>query len=117
MKAKVLRRDAKPGGGEGGETPMDVDQDAVADEDDAGIQTGRGVRKKNVGLLFFIQKNLRIQTKSADFGVTGEAIHVDIFCRYRSPTRKVKQKAEAGLTLYRALIHTIIYDVCFPFCY
>ncbi|KAF9644509.1 hypothetical protein BDM02DRAFT_938105 [Thelephora ganbajun] len=47
MKAKVLRRDEQLGGGEGGEAPMDVDQEAVADDDDAGIQPGRGARKKN----------------------------------------------------------------------
>ena len=49
MKAKVLRRDGQFGG-EGGETPMDVDQEALADDDDAGIHPGRGARKKNVCL-------------------------------------------------------------------
>ena len=65
MKAKILRRDVQLGGGEGGETPMDVDQEAVADEDDAGIQPGRGVRKKNVSFFFFIQDS-RIQTTLTD---------------------------------------------------
>lgn len=46
MKAKVLRRDGQFG--EGGDTPMDVDQEAVADDDDVGIHPGRGARKKNV---------------------------------------------------------------------
>lgn len=45
MKAKVLRRDGQFGEGE--ETPMDVDQEVVADDDDAGIHPGRGARKKN----------------------------------------------------------------------
>ena len=55
MKAQVLRRDEQLGGGEGGEIPMDVDQEALADEDDGGVQPGRGVRKKNVG--FPMQKD------------------------------------------------------------
>ena len=52
MKARILKRDEQPGGGEGGEVPMDVDQEAVADEDDAGLQAGRGTRKKNVSHSF-----------------------------------------------------------------
>jgi len=48
MKARVLRRDEQLVGGDGGEVPMDVDQEAVVDEDDAGVQAGRGARKKNV---------------------------------------------------------------------
>ena len=51
MKARVLRRDEQLGGGDGGEVPMDVDQEAVVDEDDAGIHSGRGTRKKNVSLF------------------------------------------------------------------
>lgn len=51
MKAKILRRDGQLGGGEGGETPMDVDQETLADDDEAGIQPGRSARKKNVGLF------------------------------------------------------------------
>jgi len=47
MKARVLRRDEQLVG-DGGEAPMDVDQEAVADEDDTGVQAGRGSRKKNV---------------------------------------------------------------------
>ena len=50
MKAKVLRRDGQLGGGEGGEVPMDVDQEVVADDDEAGVQPGRGARKKNVSV-------------------------------------------------------------------
>ena len=50
MKAKILRRDGQVGG-EGGEVPMEVDQEAVADDDDAEIHSGRGARKKNVGYL------------------------------------------------------------------
>jgi DNA methyltransferase 1-associated protein 1 len=50
MKAKVLRRDGQLGGGESGEVPMDVDQEVVADDDDAGVQPGRSARKKNVSL-------------------------------------------------------------------
>lgn len=46
----VARRDEQLGGGEGGEIPMDVDQEAVADDDDTGIHAGRGARKKNVGV-------------------------------------------------------------------
>jgi len=49
MKAKILRRDGQLGGGDGGETPMDIDQEPLADDDEAGIQSGRGARKKNVG--------------------------------------------------------------------
>jgi len=56
MKARVLRRDEQLGGGDGGETPMDVDQEVVADEDDAGVHPGRSARKKNVS--FFIQEDL-----------------------------------------------------------
>lgn len=56
MKAKILRRDGQLGG-EGGETPMDVDQEVVADEDDTGIQSGRAVRKKNVS--FFHAEGLK----------------------------------------------------------
>ena len=48
MKGQMLRRDEQLGGVEGGEVPMDVDQEVVADEDDAGVQIGRSVRKKNV---------------------------------------------------------------------
>ena len=48
MKAKILRRDGQLGG-DGGETPMDVDQEALADDEEVGIQPGRGARKKNVG--------------------------------------------------------------------
>ena len=51
MKAKVLRRDGQLGGGEGGEVPMDVDQEVVADDEEAGVQPGRGARKKNVSLF------------------------------------------------------------------
>ena len=50
MKARVLRRDEQLSGGDGGEVPMDVDQEAVVDEEDAGVQSGRGSRKKNVSL-------------------------------------------------------------------
>lgn len=49
LKGEVLRRDGQFGGGEGGETPMDVDQEALAGDDEAEIQPGRGTRKKNVG--------------------------------------------------------------------
>ena len=48
MKAQLLRRDEQFGGGDGGEGPMDVDQEVVPDEDDAGVHPGRGTRKKNV---------------------------------------------------------------------
>ena len=47
-KGKVMKRDEQLSGGDGGEVPMDVDQEVVADEDDAGVQSGRGARKKNV---------------------------------------------------------------------
>jgi len=59
MKAKILRRDGQLGG-DGGETPMDVDQETLADDDEAGIQSGRGTRKKNVG--FSMQKDSRTRT-------------------------------------------------------
>ena len=49
MKAKILRRDGQIGGGESGGTPMDVDQETLGDDDEAGAQPGRGARKKNVG--------------------------------------------------------------------
>ena len=39
---------------------MDVDQEVPADDDEAGIQPGRGARKRNVGSS--IQKDLRIRT-------------------------------------------------------
>ena len=48
-KARVLRRDEQLGG-ENGETPMDVDQENTAEDDDSGIHPGRGARKKNVSL-------------------------------------------------------------------
>jgi DNA methyltransferase 1-associated protein 1 len=49
MKGKVvMMRGEQPS--EGGEVPMDVDQEAVADDDDTGIHPGRGARKKNVGV-------------------------------------------------------------------
>ena len=51
MKAKILRRDGQLGGGDGGEAPMDVDQEAFANDDEAGIQPGRGARKKKVGSM------------------------------------------------------------------
>ena len=51
MKARVLRNE-QIGGADGGEVPMDVDQEAVADEEDAGVQSGRGARKKNVSFFF-----------------------------------------------------------------
>ena len=60
MKGQMLRRDEQLGGGEGGEVPMDVDQEVVADEDDAGVQIGRGARKKNVS--FSMQKDSKIWT-------------------------------------------------------
>jgi len=47
MKAKVLRKDGQFGGGDGEDVAMDVDQEVVADEDDAGTQS-RSARKKNV---------------------------------------------------------------------
>ena len=56
MKGQMLR-DEQLGGGDGGEVPMDVDQEVVADEDDAGVQIWRGARKKNVSL--FMQKTRR----------------------------------------------------------
>ena len=59
MKAKILRRDGQLGGGDGGETPMDIDQEPLADDDEAGIQSGRGARKKNVG---FSMQDLGIGT-------------------------------------------------------
>lgn len=59
MKAKILRRDGQLGGGDGGETPMDIDQEPLADDDEAGIQSGRGARKKNVG---FSMQDLGIET-------------------------------------------------------
>ena len=59
MKAKILRRDGQLGG-DGGETPMDVDQETLADDEEAGIQSGRGARKKNVG--FSMQKDSRTRT-------------------------------------------------------
>ena len=49
MKAHLLRRDEQLGGGYGGEGPMDVDQEVMADEDDAEVHPGRGTRRKNVG--------------------------------------------------------------------
>ena len=53
MKGKVvMMKGEQPGGGEGGEVPMDVDQEAVADDDDAEPNPGRGARKKNVGVCF-----------------------------------------------------------------
>ena len=58
MKAKILRRDGQFSGGDGGEAPMDVDQEVLADDDEAGIQSGRGARKKNVG--FSMHKDSRI---------------------------------------------------------
>jgi hypothetical protein len=48
-KGTVLRRDGQLGGGDSRETLMDVDEEAVVDNDEAGIQPGRGARKKNVG--------------------------------------------------------------------
>lgn len=49
MKAKVLRREEQLGGGENGETPMDVDQEALGDDEETGTHPGRGGRKKTVG--------------------------------------------------------------------
>ena len=60
MKAQLLRRDEQLGGGDGGEVPMDVDQEVVADEDDAGVHPGRGARKKNVSSS--TQEDLDIRT-------------------------------------------------------
>ena len=60
MKGQMLRRDEQLGGGEGGEVPMDVDQEVVADEDDTGVQIGRSARKKNVS--FSMQKGSKIWT-------------------------------------------------------
>lgn len=45
-----LQRDEQLASGEGGETPMDVDQEAMVDDDDAGVHPGRGARKKNVSV-------------------------------------------------------------------
>ena len=64
MKAKILRRDGQLGGGDGGETPMDVDQETLADDDEVGIQPGRGTRKKNVGRS--MQKDSRRTRTPAD---------------------------------------------------
>jgi DNA methyltransferase 1-associated protein 1 len=50
-KAAVRKREEEHGGEEGGEVAMDVDQDAVGDEDDMGIHPGRGTRKKNVSIF------------------------------------------------------------------
>ena len=58
-KGKVVKRDEQLGGRDGGEVPMDVDQEVVADEDDAGVQPGRGARKN---VSFFMQKDPRIWT-------------------------------------------------------
>ena len=60
MKGQMLRRDEQLGGGDGGEVPMDVDQEVVADEDDAGVQIGRSARKKNVS--FSMQEGSKILT-------------------------------------------------------
>lgn len=49
MKAKVLRREEQLADGENGETPMDVDQEALGDDEEAGTHPGRGARKKSVG--------------------------------------------------------------------
>ena len=50
-KAAARKREEQHGGEEGGEVAMDVDQDAVGDEDEMGIHPGRGARKKNVSVF------------------------------------------------------------------
>ena len=49
MEARILMRDGKLGGGDGGEASIDVDKEALVDDNEAGIRPGRGARKKNVG--------------------------------------------------------------------
>lgn len=64
MKAQLMRmRNEQLGGEEGGVTPMDVDQEAVADDDDTGIHPGRGARKKNVGVSV-PQSERRVRTNT-----------------------------------------------------
>ena len=60
-----IKRGEQLGGGEGGETPMDVDQETVADDDDAGIHPGRGARKKSVGLPAWMDCEVWTQTDPA----------------------------------------------------
>lgn len=80
MVAKV-KRDEQLGDGEGGEEPMDVDQEGMADDDDAGMHPGRGARKKNVSGSPCRETALRFEQKLT-LRFIGKAVHVDIFCRY-----------------------------------
>jgi DNA methyltransferase 1-associated protein 1 len=49
-RVELNKKDGQLGNVEGEEEPMDVDQEAVADDDNAEIHPGRGTRKKNVSL-------------------------------------------------------------------
>jgi len=86
LKGELTKRDGQTGGGGNGETPMDVDQEALADDDEAGIQPGRGARKKNVGFL----------CKVREFGhlLTRLCYRLDDLCRYLLSTLQLNPQGQ-----------------------
>ena len=74
-KAEIIKKKEQVGGGEGGETPMDVDQETGADDDDMDIHPGRGARKKNVGVSAHKDRKVLTQADSSFYRRGGP-------CRY-----------------------------------